>query len=148
MAKKKLSRLAKAKADPNSRYWRNKALQQWSIFVRRRDNGCVVCGKKEDNDAHHLIAATNEATRFETNNGISACKKHHKFGTDISFHKQSVVAFLHMVLNRKWQVCWISDHIHKPVTETAEQAYLRLLKLNEENQNVAQTSSNGEDNIN
>ena len=61
--------------------WRNK--------VFSHDNyTCQVCGIEHDNiQAHHIENfATNQFKRFDTNNGITLCKKHHCPTIKSSFH--------------------------------------------------------------
>ena len=53
----------------------------WSLFVRRRDKHCVLCGTTENLNAHHWIvnAGRSLAARFCVGNGISLCFSCHRF---------------------------------------------------------------------
>jgi len=83
--KKKISKLAKAKANPNSKYWRNKADKSWSLLIRR--NNCFVCGTDQNLQAHHIIDRWVLQLRHEPLNGVSLCPAHHKWGRKVSGHK-------------------------------------------------------------
>ena len=50
------------------------------------DYKCAVCGAETDRDCHHLITRSRLATRFEPNNLILLCPKHHKFDSKLSAH--------------------------------------------------------------
>jgi len=61
----------------------------WSISVRADWNwACAVCGKGPC-DAHHLIPRTNQATRYDLQNGIALCSSHHQFCPDVSPHQNA-----------------------------------------------------------
>lgn len=57
-------------------------LKNWSKAVRERDgNKCAVCGSSEHIQAHHIVQRKfNKELRFDIENGISLCPKHHSFG--------------------------------------------------------------------
>lgn len=53
-------------------------LSRWSIKVKERDKECLVCGIKENLNAHHMIyKSTMPQLQYNMNNGISLCKDHH-----------------------------------------------------------------------
>ncbi len=54
---------------------------KWSLFVRRRDRHCVLCGATENLQAHHWIvnAGRSLAARFVIGNGVTLCYACHKF---------------------------------------------------------------------
>lgn len=83
---KKLTKLAKAKAAPNSRYWRNKADAAWSRQVRKAGR-CAVCGTTKNLQAHHLISRWVPQLRHDIMNGVCLCPLHHKWGKQISAHQ-------------------------------------------------------------
>lgn len=69
---------------------KRKKLKQWSIDIRNRDKVCVICGTNKMLNAHHILpkeAKQYKFLMFDINNGITLCAKHHKFGYDISPHK-------------------------------------------------------------
>ena len=57
----------------------NTPLQNWSIQVRKRDNGkCVICGSQEHLEAHHIIpVAHDKAMMYLQSNGITLCRECH-----------------------------------------------------------------------
>ena len=57
---------------------------EWRKLVYKRDGWkCMICGSKEKINAHHIFEAINfEELRFDVNNGITICEKHH-----IKLHK-------------------------------------------------------------
>ena len=109
MAKrKKISKLAKAKKDITSRYWRNKADAVWSKAVRR-DGRCLVCGTTESLQAHHLISRWIIPLRHELMNGVCLCPKHHKWDRHISGH-QSPFGLAVLILREKPDVwAWLTE---------------------------------------
>lgn len=58
---------------------RNNLHAQWSYLVHLRyGNKCALCGSTEDLHAHHIVAwKVCEENRYNVNNGILLCKKHH-----------------------------------------------------------------------
>jgi hypothetical protein len=52
----------------------------WSATIKSRDRQCVVCGKRDGLNAHHIFSRSKTATRFDLDNGITFCKGHHYFG--------------------------------------------------------------------
>lgn len=72
-----------------------KKFKQWSIDVKKRDkNKCVICGRTEFLHTHHIIPRENKIFRFDINNGITLCAKHHKFSFEISPHKNPFIFFI------------------------------------------------------
>ena len=84
MAKKrKRKSLAERRANPNSRYWMDKADDAWSDEIRKVGQ-CEICHKpgtarKEDGaevvglHAHHLILRGRHRYRHDLSNGICLC---------------------------------------------------------------------------
>lgn len=49
----------------------------WSKIVRNKyDNKCVICGSPKPS-AHHIFSRTYKSTRWEPDNGVALCYKHH-----------------------------------------------------------------------
>ena len=57
-------------------------LKEWSKKVRDRDgNKCAVCGRTDLVQAHHIVQKKyDKELRFDLNNGIALCPRHHSFG--------------------------------------------------------------------
>jgi hypothetical protein len=70
------SRLDVAILNGRSPKW---CLTRWSQFIKARDgNRCVMCGRTEGLEAHHIWRKTTYSEgRFELGNGITLCKEHH-----------------------------------------------------------------------
>ena len=68
--------------------------KEWAIKVKLKDNGkCIVCGATQHLNAHHIIPRQLKNTRYDLDNGISLCPKHHRFSFELSAH-QNPLAFL------------------------------------------------------
>lgn len=57
--------------------------KEWLKNIKRRDKGCCQwpnCGSRKRVQAHHILPwSAYPGLRFDTNNGICLCKKHHDF---------------------------------------------------------------------
>ena len=70
----------------------------WSMAVRNDwANRCAICGSRKC-EAHHLATRQLQATRYDLQNGISLCPKHHKFDAEFSPH-QNAAGFLEWLRN-------------------------------------------------
>ncbi len=86
-AKAKASREKKREKIKNSLpAMRKKADILWSVTVRTV-GFCEYCGTDKFLNAHHIFSRTNNATRWDFDNGICLCAKHHTFSNDFSAHK-------------------------------------------------------------
>jgi hypothetical protein len=56
--------------------------KMWREAVKERDGGCQICGRVDYMNAHHVIGRRNQQTRWDLDNGIGLCPKHHTFGTE------------------------------------------------------------------
>lgn len=66
---------------------RNKKDKEWRTeVIRKYGAACVICGEENRPNAHHIIPRTFKETRWDPENGIMLCPKHHKFGK-FSAHK-------------------------------------------------------------
>lgn len=76
---------------------RNKKDKEWrETILKIYDGKCVICGDTKRPNAHHIIPRTFEQTRWDLNNGIILCPKHHKFGK-FSAHKNPLWFFIHFI---------------------------------------------------
>jgi hypothetical protein len=63
----------------------------WSKQVKERDgNKCVICGRTDYLNSHHLIPRQIKYLRHDINNGITLCPLHHKYSSELSAHKNPV----------------------------------------------------------
>jgi hypothetical protein len=115
VTKKELKRLEKKAI--------KKQFKEWSEAVKTRDNNkCVICGKTERLNAHHIIPRQDKRFRFDLDNGISLCSLHHQFSRENSPHKNPFVFILWLSINRKEQFLKLVD---KWATQEQEK-YLQL----------------------
>jgi len=132
--KAKKSKLAKSKADPKSKYWRNKADKSWSLYIRRHK--CIVCGSGEYLQAHHLVDRWVRPLRHNPLNGVPLCPKHHKWWLKISGHKGpfGLAWLLQKSYPEQW--LWVMSQFERWDEMMAEpvnyqEAYLRMEELRE-----------------
>lgn len=60
--------------------------KKWGMYIHRRDDEkCVVCGKTPA-QAHHIISRKNYRLRWEPDNGVLLCCKHHTMDSKFSAH--------------------------------------------------------------
>jgi len=136
MAKRqKLSKLAKAKANPKSNYWRNQADKLWASTIRAVGS-CEICGKTEDLQAAHLIPREIKATRHDVYNGLCLCAKCHKWGMS-SIHRNPAKTFCWLRQNKPRQFDWLNHNVHNVSTEAVDykEAYWQLLPISTLNMN-------------
>ena len=87
MAKKRARKKRKKKSAKTT--LRNKCDRLWSEIVRTIWPKCPICGSRRI-EAHHLIGRAIFATRYEIQNGIGICGRHHRLDPRISPHNGSV----------------------------------------------------------
>ena len=60
----------------------------WALAIKERDGyKCVYCGSKDYLNSHHIYSRNNLSTRFDLDNGITLCAKHHTFSKEFSAHQ-------------------------------------------------------------
>lgn len=90
----------------------NKKFKDWAELVKTRDNNkCVICGETKQLNAHHIIPREIKELRFDINNGISLCPKHHQFSLEISPHRNPFVFLVWLLNNRNRQFIYLSDFL-------------------------------------
>ena len=53
----------------------------WSRLVKERDGyKCIICGKTENLNSHHLYGKKSHRMRYLLDNGVTLCRYHHKYG--------------------------------------------------------------------
>lgn len=79
--------------------------KEWGKSVKNRDDWkCVICGSTERVNAHHLIVRENHETKFDINNGLTLCPKHHFFCRKVSAHNNPLGLWLWIEKNRPDQL--------------------------------------------
>jgi hypothetical protein len=77
-----------------------KKFQEWADEVKDRDERkCIYCEATKWLNAHHIIPREIKEFRWDVDNGVSLCPKHHKFSREFSAHKNSLAFIL-----------WLSRH--------------------------------------
>ena len=57
----------------------NELLSDWAEQVIKRDSNCVLCGSKQNLEAHHIFKVNEfDDAYLDLNNGITLCKSCHK----------------------------------------------------------------------
>ena len=93
--------------------------KEWSIAIKERDaHKCAICGSILLLTSHHIIPRENKEFRFDLDNGICLCVKHHKYSFDISAHRNSFIF-----------VCWLQQN--RP--EQFERLYNKWKFINNKN---------------
>ncbi len=94
-----------------SAYWKKKALKVWSEIIR--GDGCAICKRTDNTDAHHMIRRVRTKYVLDLNNGICLCKAHHNFNIGLSAHagnqaEYNFFEWLSKNVSDKW--VWFMDH--------------------------------------
>jgi len=77
--------------------------KQWANYIKDRDNyTCQFCGSIYYPSAHHIIPREIKQYRYLYDNGITLCRKHHKFCRTLSAHNAPLAFFL-------WLKCYKTD---------------------------------------
>jgi len=84
MNKRKLEKRERNKKDKE---WRKKIMEKF-------DYTCAFCPETKRINAHHIIPRSFKELRWNVENGIALCPKHHKFGK-FSAHKNPLWFFNH-----------------------------------------------------
>ena len=107
--------LAKRKANPNSKYWKGKADDEWSREIKAVGR-CEYCGSTTNQlNSHHIISRTRLRFRHDLSNGVCLCSRCHAFDPAISPHADSYGAenFLDWLANERWgQWIWYEQNKH------------------------------------
>ena len=84
----------------------------WAIKVKERDGfKCVVCGDTERLNAHHIIVRENHYTKFDVENGLSLCPKHHFFCRQVSAHNNPIGLLVWLEKNRPAQLQYVKSQM-------------------------------------
>lgn len=137
-AKKKKSDLQKKKDNPNSKYWKSRALKLWGKVIHLKfQETCIVndnCSGKTE--AHHLISRSVRGFNTDLRNGVLLCSKHHKLDTMLSAHKAplSFAIFLQENYPHIWK--WFDENKYKIIQKkhcmSYKESYEQLLIVKKE----------------
>lgn len=79
-------RKEKAKIKRENKSLPKKADDLWSKVVRQVWS-CTYCGSRDNLNAHHIFSRHNKSVRWDLENWICLCAKHHVFSDEFSAHK-------------------------------------------------------------
>lgn len=130
---KKIKKITKKEIKRQARISKRKQLQEWSSFVRKRDNNfCQICGIKDKEltkngkpavlNSHHVLAKEGfySFLMFDVGNGILICQNCHRFSRVCSAHRQEFAFFIWLMSNKPEQFEYLkskliqNNNIYKP----------------------------------
>lgn len=129
------SNLQKKKDNPNSKYWKDKAMKMWGKFQHHTKRACIICGRTRDEtklDAHHLIGRANVLFRNHPDNCAMLCVPHHKYDTVISAHMGQLGFIKHLKENYPDMIRFIEENQHKTGKPNYKEEYELLKELFED----------------
>jgi len=101
-------------------------LEEWKEAVKKRDGyKCIICGKAERLNAHHLISERLLITRYDVMNGVSLCPNHHRLSSVISAHNGSILFLKWMREHRKEQLEYVEKIAVRKAKEFEKKALER-----------------------
>lgn len=118
MKTKKIKKITKKQLEKEEKKRLNKLWKEVRQQCIDRDGGCVICGAKKGDTyinkkgkivtvyptAHHLIPREIEEMFYDIDNLITLCPTHHKYSLEISPHRNPLVFFVWLQLNRNTQL--------------------------------------------
>ena len=108
------SNLQKKKDNPNSSYWKKKAMAAWGILMHAKYDTCLVGRDCKGNlEAHHLISRSKVLTRNDINNGVLLCSLHHKFSNELSPHTAPVQFTEFLRENYPEKIEYVRENTHR-----------------------------------
>jgi 5-methylcytosine-specific restriction endonuclease McrA len=81
--------------------------RKWAEVIRTEAGKCALCPATTGLQAHHVIARSNHAVRWNLDNGVALCALHHTFGNKLSAHKTPIDFAIAMLKQRGQQ--WYDD---------------------------------------
>jgi len=88
---KKMSKLAKKKANSNSTYWRTKADGEVTKYYTGQP--CAICTTTHKTCGHHIVdRSLCAALRHDPRNIVALCQDHHTMGNEIAPHSTNALA--------------------------------------------------------
>lgn len=88
--------------------------KKWREKVLERDNHkCQICKKKDGKlDVHHIIPKQFKEVRYDVQNGIVLCFRHHKMGR-FSVHQNAVFFSVWLRVNRRQQYAYVLTKLYE-----------------------------------
>ena len=107
----KPKKITKKEQVRKERIQKRKQLVEWSKSVRNRDVTCIVCGRTDRLNAHHILPKENyKEFMYEEINGITLCPIHHKFGK-FSAHRHPIWFCIFLRNKRRKQYEWAKKNM-------------------------------------
>lgn len=91
----------------------DKAHKEWAKAIKEKfGNKCIICKSEKLLNAHHLIPWDIEKFRYDPNNGVALCPKHHtKYGYGISPHSHGSMLFaIFLMKNYPEILAWVEEN--------------------------------------
>ena len=96
----KIKRFNKVKAKKKLEAYLWKTIRKRAI---NRDKGCIICGRTDIINVHHLIPREIKELKYDLDNLVCLCPNHHKYSYQISAHKNPFNFYIWFVNNRTSQ---------------------------------------------
>ena len=79
--------------------------KEWALKIKERDGfKCCICGVTTYLNSHHLIPREIKPLKYDLDNGITLCRKHHMFSREISAHNNPLAFMWFLEKNKKNQI--------------------------------------------
>ena len=109
-----LSNLFKRKKKRSKKSEQRELDEIWKMKVKQRDSyNCQVCKKKVEGHnchAHHILPKGFSRLRWDVNNGITLCYRHHKVG-NYSAHMNAIWFAFWFKTNKPQQFKYLIDKL-------------------------------------
>ena len=121
-----IKKITKKEIARRLRILNTKRLKEWSIAVRARDgNVCSYCFADKYVHAHHLFPKEIKEFKFDIDNGIALCAKHHKYDNLFAPHKNALAFVYWMTQNRSQQLRTIQTKYNNYLIENSQDIVVR-----------------------
>ena len=86
--------------------------KEWATKVKTRDGyKCVICGSTLRPNAHHIIPREVKEMKYDVQNGLTLCPKHHFFSREISAHNHPLALIMWLEKHRPEQLNYLKSKI-------------------------------------
>ena len=116
------------------RILKKKLLVVWAKIAKiQQGNKCQICGSTEYLNAHHLIPKEKKdsALRYDLQNAIVLCPRHHKYSYDLSPHKNPITFFALFTATYPNQHEYLLEHASDTKIYTEEELITLLKEMKE-----------------
>jgi hypothetical protein len=121
---KKEKKITKAYLKKLQKRESNKKYKEWGLAVKGRDGkACIVCKDIKMLNAHHIIPREIPEFRWDIDNGISLCPRHHKFSFKFSAHRNPLAFLIWFAYNHDEQYDRLVDKWNSLAETIAKEYY-------------------------